>query len=216
MPSAQRFENFWIVIGERDPRPVTHACIRELGGDPGHHTANPCYGDVIPKCEPNRLLGVKGFAKIEAIADGEEAVYTSDEAKRRFEILARQVFSRFEAQGVTSPEVGAAYRREILEPNGAQDAAAYPAAALLSTGQSIVGETIRYPTSGAAHVTASIIVLAPGAKTIVHLASSSDVAGITGKYYYKCYATTPSPHALDDHAALLLWERSAVLAGMNA
>ena len=55
-----------------------------------------------------------------------------------------------------------------------------------------------------------------GAKTIVHLASSPDVAGITGKYYYKCYATTPSPHALDDHAALLLWERSAVLAGMNA
>jgi quercetin dioxygenase-like cupin family protein len=51
---------------------------------------------------------------------------------------------------------------------GAQDAAGYPAAALLSTGQSIVGETIRYPTSGAAHVTASIIVLAPGAKTIVH------------------------------------------------
>jgi type I restriction enzyme, R subunit len=47
--------------------------------------------------EPNRLLGVKGFAKIEAIADGEEAVYTSDETKRRFEILARQVFIRFKA-----------------------------------------------------------------------------------------------------------------------
>ncbi len=47
--------------------------------------------------EPDRLLGAKGFAKIEAIADGEEAVYTSDEAKRRFEILARQVFIRFKA-----------------------------------------------------------------------------------------------------------------------
>jgi type I restriction enzyme R subunit len=47
--------------------------------------------------EPNRLIGAKGFMKIEAIADGEEAVYTSDETKRRFEILARQVFIRFKA-----------------------------------------------------------------------------------------------------------------------
>src|ERR1700681_1249321 len=47
--------------------------------------------------EPNRLIGAKGFIKIEALADGEEAVYTSDEAKRRFEILARQVFVRFKA-----------------------------------------------------------------------------------------------------------------------
>jgi type I restriction enzyme R subunit len=47
--------------------------------------------------EPNRLIGAKGFIKIEAIADGVEAVYTSDEAKRRFEILARQVFIRVKA-----------------------------------------------------------------------------------------------------------------------
>lgn len=50
---------------------------------------------------------------------------------------------------------------------GAQDAG-YPAAALLSTSTSIVGEPLRYPTGGPAHVTASIVVLAPGAKTIVH------------------------------------------------
>ena len=47
--------------------------------------------------EPNRLIGAKGFPKIEAIADGVEAVYTSDESKRRFEIMARQVFLRFKA-----------------------------------------------------------------------------------------------------------------------
>jgi quercetin dioxygenase-like cupin family protein len=44
----------------------------------------------------------------------------------------------------------------------------YPAVPLLATGQSIVGETIRYPTGGAAHVTAAIVTLAPGAKTVVH------------------------------------------------
>jgi type I restriction enzyme R subunit len=47
--------------------------------------------------EPNRLIGARGFAKIQAIADGVEAVYTSDESKRRFEILARVVFTRFKA-----------------------------------------------------------------------------------------------------------------------
>jgi type I restriction enzyme R subunit len=46
---------------------------------------------------PARLTGAKGFTRIAALADAVEAVYTSDEAKRRFEILARQVFSRFKA-----------------------------------------------------------------------------------------------------------------------
>ena len=39
---------------------------------------------------------------------------------------------------------------------------------LLSTGTSIVGETLHYPTGGAAHVNAAIVTLAPGAKTIMH------------------------------------------------
>jgi Zn-dependent oligopeptidase len=37
-------------------------------------------------------------------------------------VYGDDMFSRFEAEGVTSPAVGAAYRREILEPNGARDA----------------------------------------------------------------------------------------------
>ncbi|MDZ4405858.1 type I restriction endonuclease subunit R [Prosthecobacter sp.] len=48
--------------------------------------------------EPDSLNGTKGFARIAAIADGAEAVIGSrDEGKRRFEILARQVFIRFKA-----------------------------------------------------------------------------------------------------------------------
>jgi type I site-specific deoxyribonuclease, HsdR family len=43
------------------------------------------------------LIGTKGFDRIKRLADAVEAVYSSDEAKRRFEILARQVFSRFKA-----------------------------------------------------------------------------------------------------------------------
>ncbi len=49
----------------------------------------------------------------------------------------------------------------------AQDSG-YPAAPLLSTGVTAVGETLRYPTTAPAHVTAAIVTVAPGSKTIVH------------------------------------------------
>lgn len=54
-------------------------------------------------------------------------------------------------------------------PAAAQNAAppSYPAVPLLSTGTTIVGETIRYP-QGDAHVTAAIVTLAPGGRTILH------------------------------------------------
>jgi quercetin dioxygenase-like cupin family protein len=47
-------------------------------------------------------------------------------------------------------------------------AQAYPTKDLLSTGTTVVGEDIRYPTTGAARVTASIVTIQPGADTIMH------------------------------------------------
>jgi type I restriction enzyme, R subunit len=47
--------------------------------------------------DPSVLLGSKGFVRIKGLKDAVEAVYSTDEAKRRFEILARQVFIRFKA-----------------------------------------------------------------------------------------------------------------------
>jgi len=57
----------------------------------------------------------------------------------------------------------------LTGPAAARDAAkpGYPAVPLLSTGKTIVGETIHYP-SGPAHVTAAIVTLAPGGRTILH------------------------------------------------
>ena len=43
-----------------------------------------------------------------------------------------------------------------------------PAAPLLSTGTTILGETLHYPVNGPAHVTAAIVTLAPGARTVLH------------------------------------------------
>jgi len=44
----------------------------------------------------------------------------------------------------------------------------YPAVPLLSTSETVLGEEIAYPTSGKAVVTAAIVTLAPGEKTVVH------------------------------------------------
>ena len=56
---------------------------------------------------------------------------------------------------------------------------------------------------------------AEGAETMVYLASSPDVAEVTGQYFYRSVPITPSSWAQDDRSALLLWQRSAALAGMN-
>ena len=55
-----------------------------------------------------------------------------------------------------------------LTGRAAAEQRGYPAVPLLSTETNIVGETIRYPTTGPAHVKAAIVTLAPGAKTITH------------------------------------------------
>jgi type I restriction enzyme R subunit len=55
--------------------------------------------------DPATLTGTKGFARIQALADAAEAVTESlDEGRRRFEIMARQVFIRFKAL-VTEPVI---------------------------------------------------------------------------------------------------------------
>ena len=67
------------------------------------------------KFDCNTLIGATGFAKIKALKDGVDAVYTSDIAKGRFEILARQVFIRFRAL-VTEPTAYAyAERHDNIE-----------------------------------------------------------------------------------------------------
>ncbi|HWY16570.1 MAG TPA: SDR family oxidoreductase [Rhizomicrobium sp.] len=55
-----------------------------------------------------------------------------------------------------------------------------------------------------------------GAQTIVYLASSPEVAEITGGYFYKCRQTTPTREAQNDDDARRLWEASARIAGIAA
>ncbi len=52
-----------------------------------------------------------------------------------------------------------------------------------------------------------------GAETIVHLASSPEVSGVNGAYFYQSRQIAPSKEAQDDAAARRLWEESERLAG---
>lgn len=85
------------VLALEDAIAVTEAYLRGLGFD------------------PLGLIGTKGFARITGLADGVDAVYTNDESKRRYEILARVVFSRFKALLVEPSALIYAERHDNLE-----------------------------------------------------------------------------------------------------
>jgi NAD(P)-dependent dehydrogenase (short-subunit alcohol dehydrogenase family) len=56
---------------------------------------------------------------------------------------------------------------------------------------------------------------AAGARTSIYLASSADVEGITGQYFYKCRVAKPSDAALDDEAAARLWDVSETMTDLD-
>jgi NAD(P)-dependent dehydrogenase (short-subunit alcohol dehydrogenase family) len=58
-----------------------------------------------------------------------------------------------------------------------------------------------------------ILTPAKGARTSVYVATSPDLAGVTGQYFVKCRVRTPSPAARDEAAAILLWSVSEELVG---
>jgi type I restriction enzyme R subunit len=61
------------------------------------------------------LIGSKGFARINGLKNAVEAVYTTDDTKRRFEILARQVFIRFKSLLMEPTAFSYAERHDNLE-----------------------------------------------------------------------------------------------------
>ena len=56
-----------------------------------------------------------------------------------------------------------------------------------------------------------ILSAAQGARTSVYLASSPEVAGVTGQYFVKCRPAHASAAARDDEAARRLWKQSEEL-----
>lgn len=65
--------------------------------------------------DSRRLDGATGFDRIQALRDAVEVIYTSDEAKRRFEIMARLVFSRFKTLLMEPSALAYAERHDCIE-----------------------------------------------------------------------------------------------------
>lgn len=53
-----------------------------------------------------------------------------------------------------------------------------------------------------------------GAQTMVYLATSPEVEGMTGKYFYRQQAIPSSPASYDEEAARRLWEITATMSGL--
>jgi NAD(P)-dependent dehydrogenase (short-subunit alcohol dehydrogenase family) len=64
---------------------------------------------------------------------------------------------------------------------------------------------------------AKILAISPeeGAKTIIHLATSPDVAAMNGEYFYKSRRAKPARAGRDDALARMLWEKSVALTGVD-
>jgi NAD(P)-dependent dehydrogenase (short-subunit alcohol dehydrogenase family) len=65
---------------------------------------------------------------------------------------------------------------------------------------------------------AKLFALSPekGAETLIYLASTDEVARVSGAYFFKCRQEQPTREAQDDEAAKRLWDESRRLAGMDS
>ena len=101
--------------------------------------------------DPVTLIGLTGFDRIRGLKDAVEAVYSNDEATRRFETLARQVFARFKAL-LTEPSVYAFAERhdniEAIYKKLTEQRDTADVTALLKELHRIVNEAIRTQETG--------------------------------------------------------------------
>ena len=101
-----------------------------------------------------RLHSATGFDHIEALRDAVDALYTSDEVRRRFEIVARQVFIRFKALLMEPSALAYAERHDNIETiykklQGRRDTA--DVTEVLKELHCIVNEAIRATAPGGDH-----------------------------------------------------------------
>jgi hypothetical protein len=54
-----------------------------------------------------------------------------------------------------------------------------------------------------------------GAKTSIHLASSPEVANVSGAYFDRCKAVRTSTESYDESVARALWSASETLVGVT-
>ena len=81
----------------------------------------------------------------------------------------------------------------------------------VATGYARDGDASGFLAFGVRVIKPFILTPEQGARTSIYLASSPEVAAVTGRYFVKCKPRTPSKAARDDTAAARLWEVSEQL-----
>jgi NAD(P)-dependent dehydrogenase (short-subunit alcohol dehydrogenase family) len=81
----------------------------------------------------------------------------------------------------------------------------------VATGYARDGDATGFLAFGVKVIKPFILTPEKGARTSVYLASSAEVADVTGEYFVKCKARAPSPAARDEAAATRLWSVSEEL-----
>jgi len=130
------------------------------------------------------------------------------------DLQMRKSYSTFRAYG-TSKLMNILFTRELarrLEGSGVTANCLHPGGVATRFGSNNSGLL-----AAIFKVAISLVGISPekGAQTIIHLASSPDVATISGKYFYKCKIIEPTAAAQNDADAKRLWDVSAKIAGLG-
>ena len=157
--------------------------------------------DRIAASAPSRIIHVSSEAHRWGRLDFEDLQFERGfsswrgygRAKLANVLFSRELSRRLAGRGVTS---------NALHPGVVGTRFGASAPGLISVGTRLFGWAMLSP--------------ARGAGTTVFLASSPDVAGVTGEYFARRRVRTPSPSARDDVAARRLWEVSARLCGLGS
>ncbi len=84
----------------------------------------------------------------------------------------------------------------------------------VATGYGRDGDASGFLSFGLKVIKPFILTAEKGAATSIYLASSPDVANVSGEYFIKCKAKPPCKHGRDSVAAAKLWDISAEMVGL--
>ncbi|HZS39290.1 MAG TPA: SDR family oxidoreductase [Polyangia bacterium] len=157
--------------------------------------------DAVKKAAPARIINVSSAAHSSGRIDFEdlqgERGYAGFRAYGQSK-LANILFTRELARRLDGTRVTA----NALHPGVVRTGFGRGDGGLLALGVKIAGVFFISPAQGAA--------------TTLWLASSPEVANVSGKYFAKCREKAPSRRAQDDDTARKLWDVSAKLTGLTA
>jgi NAD(P)-dependent dehydrogenase (short-subunit alcohol dehydrogenase family) len=170
----------------------------------GHFLLTTLLLDRLQGSAPARVVHVASHAHRFATTGLDFADLQSTRTYRGFAVYAR------------SKLANVLFARELakrLAGRGVTSNAVHPG--FVASGFARDGDTTL---AGVGMVLARPFALSPrrGARTSVHVAAAPELATVTGRYFVRCRERRPSAHALDDGAAIRLWEASAALVAPRA